>query len=68
MIRRLILCLDGTWNTADSQEITNIVRIRDLIAPKVGPPTGAEDGPAGAEEQRIYYHTGVEPVFRRETR
>jgi hypothetical protein len=52
VIRRLILCLDGTWNTADSQEITNIVRIRDLIAPKVERPTGAE-------EQRIHYHTGV---------
>jgi len=31
MIKRLILGLDGTWNTADAQEITNIVRIRDLI-------------------------------------
>lgn len=59
MIRRLILCLDGTWNTADSHEITNIVRIRDLIAPKVARPTGAEERSAGAEEQRIYYHTGV---------
>lgn len=52
MVRRLILCLDGTWNTADGHEITNIVRIRDLIAPKVATP-------AGAEEQRVYYHTGV---------
>jgi uncharacterized protein (DUF2235 family) len=52
MVRRLVLCLDGTWNTADGQEITNIVRIRDLIAPKV-------KTPAGIEEQRVYYHTGV---------
>jgi hypothetical protein len=52
VLKRLILCLDGTWNTADSQQITNIVRIRDLIAPKVSTA-------AGAEEQRIYYHTGV---------
>ncbi len=52
MLKRLILCLDGTWNTADSQQITNIVRIRDLIAPQI--PTAT-----GAEEQRIYYHTGV---------
>lgn len=52
MVRRLILCLDGTWNTADGQKITNIVRIRDLIAPKV-------ETPAGTEEQHVYYHTGV---------
>jgi uncharacterized protein (DUF2235 family) len=52
MIKRLVLCLDGTWNTADSDEITNIVRIRDLIASKVTTPTGVE-------EQRVYYHTGV---------
>jgi len=59
VIKRLVLCLDGTWNTADSQEITNIVRIRDLIAPKVKRPAGAEERSAGTEDQRIYYHTGV---------
>jgi uncharacterized protein (DUF2235 family) len=52
MIKRLILCLDGTWNTADAHEITNIVRIRDLIAPMVRTP-------AGIDEQLVYYHTGV---------
>jgi uncharacterized protein (DUF2235 family) len=56
MIKRLILCLDSTWNTADSHQITNIVRIRDLIAPMVRTPTGAE-------EQRVYYHTGVGTGF-----
>jgi uncharacterized protein (DUF2235 family) len=43
--KRLILCLDGTWNQADDKQITNIVRIRDLIEPKVN--------------QRVYYHNGV---------
>lgn len=52
MIKRLILCFDGTWNTADAQEITNIIRIRDLICPMVRTP-------AGIEEQLVYYHTGV---------
>lgn len=47
--RRLILCLDGTWNTADSEEITNIVRLRDMLQP------GVTEG----VEQRIYYDEGV---------
>jgi Uncharacterized alpha/beta hydrolase domain (DUF2235) len=53
MVSRLILCLDGTWNTADAASITNIVRIRDLIdpAPEV---EGGE-----IEDQRVYYHDGV---------
>jgi hypothetical protein len=47
--KRLILCLDGTWNQADAKTVTNIVRIRDLIRPRL-------DGPG---YQRVYYHTGV---------
>lgn len=47
--KRLILCLDGTWNTADGDEITNIVRLRDMLQP----------GTAGGIEQRIYYDEGV---------
>lgn len=47
--RRLILCLDGTWNTANGEEITNIVRLRDMLQP------GVTDG----VEQRIYYDEGV---------
>src|SRR5258708_25698459 len=50
--KRLILCLDGTWNQADDKQITNIVRIRDLIEPKIKTPTGTE-------YQRVYYHNGV---------
>ncbi|HEY9212705.1 MAG TPA: DUF2235 domain-containing protein [Ancylobacter sp.] len=47
--RRLILCLDGTWNTSSSAAITNIVRLRDMLAP----------GDVGDIEQRIYYDEGV---------
>jgi uncharacterized protein (DUF2235 family) len=50
--RRLVLCLDGTWNAAEDNEITNVVRIRDLIEPKI------ESG-GHIEYQRVYYHTGV---------
>ena len=52
---RLVLCLDGTWNAADSQDpITNIVTLRDLIDPLW------KDEKTGAiEKQRIYYHEGV---------
>ncbi|WGD31559.1 DUF2235 domain-containing protein [Ancylobacter sp. WKF20] len=47
--RRLILCLDGTWNDPNSEDITNIVRLRDMLQP------GVTDG----VEQRIYYDEGV---------
>jgi hypothetical protein len=51
-LKRLVLCLDGTWNADDSQRITNIVRIRDLINPKL-------ETANGVEYQRVYYHNGV---------
>lgn len=52
--RRLILCLDGTWNSADGASITSIVRLRDIIEPgRVALPNGGEI------EQRIYYDEGV---------
>ena len=47
--RRLILCLDGTWNTSSAATITNIVRLRDMLKP----------GDVGGIEQRIYYDEGV---------
>lgn len=47
--RRLILCLDGTWNDPNGNDITNIVRLRDMLQP------GVSDG----VEQRIYYDEGV---------
>ncbi|MCK0209543.1 DUF2235 domain-containing protein [Starkeya koreensis] len=52
--RRLILCLDGTWNTADGETITSIVRLRDIIAPGRVEPEGGEP-----VEQHIYYDEGV---------
>lgn len=55
--KRLILCLDGTWNTADGQDITNIVRIRDLIEPKYTDEHGNEC------HQRVYYEAGVGTGF-----
>jgi hypothetical protein len=51
-LKRLVLCLDGTWNADDSEQITNIVRIRDLINPKL-------ETERGIEYQRVYYHNGV---------
>src|SRR5260370_19068633 len=51
-LKRLVLCLDGTWNADDSEQITNIVRIRDLINPKL-------ETARGIEYQRVYYHNGV---------
>jgi hypothetical protein len=52
-IRRLVLCLDGTWNRADDKEITNIVHIRDLVEPKI------ETTACPPEYQQVFYHTGV---------
>jgi hypothetical protein len=49
VVRRLVLCLDGTWNTDDGQHVTNIVEIRDRILP--------ED--TNGIPQRIYYDWGV---------
>jgi len=53
-LKRLVLCLDGTWNSDDAQDITNIVRIRDLIDPKYIDITTKE-----VLSQRVYYETGV---------
>src|SRR5262249_3366817 len=52
VLKRLVLCLDGTWNADDSEQITNIVRIRDLINPKL-------ETAHGIEYQQVYYHNGV---------
>ena len=52
--KRLVLCLDGTWNSDDGEKITNIVRIRDLIDPAFENPDGSE-----IWQQRVFYHTGV---------
>ena len=50
---RMIILLDGTWQTDKGDKPpTNVVRLRDLILPKIG------DGP-GAVYQHIYYDSGV---------
>ncbi len=49
VLRRLVLCLDGTWNTDDAKTITNIVEIRNRILPN------DQDG----IEQRVHYDWGV---------
>jgi hypothetical protein len=53
-LKRLILCLDGTWNSDDGKEVTNIVRIRNRIDPKFFSPDGKE-----IWAQRVYYDSGV---------
>jgi len=54
MTKRLIVCCDGTWNTADRVKNgrpcpTNVIRMAVSIAP-IDP---------GGVEQRVYYHPGV---------
>ncbi|MCM2577618.1 DUF2235 domain-containing protein [Streptomyces meridianus] len=49
MSKRLVICCDGTWNRADQPEPTNVVRIKDALAPK------GTDG----LEQRVHYNPGV---------
>ena len=52
-MKRLVLCLDGTWNTPESDQITNVVRLRDLIDPKF------RGDKAEIVKQRVYYEPGV---------
>ena len=58
MAKRIVVCCDGTWNTAGQESNgrprpTNVVRLRDAIAPR---------GAAGTE-QRVYYREGVGTKF-----
>jgi hypothetical protein len=58
-MKRIIVCLDGTWNSADrSSNPTHIVRIRDALASSAG---------STRTFQRIYYDEGVgtaDPIDR----
>ena len=58
-MKRLILLLDGTWNSDDAANPTNIMRLRKLV--EAG--TRGESLPEGRQndgiEQRIYYDNGV---------
>jgi uncharacterized protein (DUF2235 family) len=49
MSKRLVVCCDGTWETANVRELTNVAKIALAIAP---------EDPAGVE-QRTYYQPGV---------
>jgi uncharacterized protein (DUF2235 family) len=54
MPKRLIVCCDGTWNTADRRIAgrlcpTNIAKMGLSIAPK----------DSAGVSQRVYYHSGV---------
>jgi uncharacterized protein (DUF2235 family) len=49
--KRLIVCLDGTWNTVDDN--TNVWRLKSLVAP-----VGNDD-----LRQTLYYHKGVGTSF-----
>src|SRR5690242_14807956 len=49
MVKRIVLCCDGTWNTAGQKCPTNVARLRREVAP------AAPDG----TEQGVLYHPGV---------
>jgi uncharacterized protein (DUF2235 family) len=49
MSKNIVICFDGTWNTADAQYPTNVVKTAQLIAP--------EDGEG--DEQAVFYDSGV---------
>ncbi len=49
MAKRLVVCMDGTWNKPSSDHPTNVVKIARAIEPV------AEDG----TQQVVYYHAGV---------
>jgi uncharacterized protein (DUF2235 family) len=49
MSKRLVLCCDGTWNTADQKCPTNVTKLVLGIADRDGQ----------GMEQRVFYHRGV---------
>jgi len=49
MSKRIVLCCDGTWNTAGQRCPTNVIKFHDLVAPR------GSDG----TEQLALYHPGV---------
>ena len=48
-MKRIVLCCDGTWNSAEQKHPTNVQKLRNLVCLR-----GPDDTP-----QRIYYHEGV---------
>ncbi|MFF3634414.1 DUF2235 domain-containing protein [Streptomyces sp. NPDC002250] len=49
MVKRLVICCDGTWNFADQSSRTNVAKVALSVC------TGA----AAGKDQRLYYHSGV---------
>lgn len=49
MAKRLVLCCDGTWNTADQACPTNVTKLALALA----------ETDADGREQRVFYHRGV---------
>jgi len=49
MSKRLVMCCDGTWNTADQQCPTNVTKLALALA----------ETSADGTEQRVFYHSGV---------
>src|SRR5688572_30909999 len=47
--RRLVVCLDGTWKSADDKGASNVVRLMRAVAPEGG------DG----ADQVVFYDKGV---------
>jgi len=50
VVKRLVLCLDGTWNTDDGEVVSNIVHIRNNVLP-----VDTEKN----VQQIVYYDSGV---------
>ncbi len=48
-MKRLVICCDGTWNTADQQSPTNVKLLSDAVAPT----------DAGGTQQLVQYHEGL---------
>jgi uncharacterized protein (DUF2235 family) len=47
-MKRIVLCMDGTWNTVTNAATTNVVRFAQSIVPE-----------AGNGQQIVYYNAGV---------
>jgi len=49
MVKRLVICCDGTWNFADQPSRTNVAKVALSVC----------TGVAAGKDQRVYYHSGV---------
>ncbi len=49
MAKRLVVCCDGTWNTADQKHATNVTKFALSVA----------DADENGVEQRVFYDPGV---------